>query len=136
MYYRLIYIVVFSRGQKKLKEEEENMSDKKRTDTSTLLRDGGQRSLTLLVKCTEHARRRYNWKVNRDDRDMQIPRSVLILFVGPNPSFWSFPDGRGSRVAGFKSRVAGFKKVAGFQKSRVVKRLYYMNITKNKIYTL
>ena len=50
--------------------------------------------------------------------------------------------GRGSRVAGFKSRVAGFKKVAGFekvagfQKSRVVKRLYYMNITKNKIYTL
>ena len=54
----------------------------------------------------------------------------------------SFPNGRGSRVAGFKSRVAGFKKVAGFekvagfQKSRVVKRLYYMNITKNKIYTL
>ena len=28
----------------------------------------------------------------------------------------SFPNGRGSRVAGFKSRVAGFKKVAGFEK--------------------
>ena len=30
----------------------------------------------------------------------------------------SFPNGRGSRVAGrgFKSRVAGFEKVAGFQK--------------------
>ena len=27
--------------------------------------------------------------------------------------------GRGSRVAGSKSRVAGFKKVAGFAKSRV-----------------
>ena len=55
----------------------------------------------------------------------------------------SFPNGRrsrvagrGSRVAGFKSRVAGFEKVAGFQKSRVFKRLHYRNITKNKIYTL
>ena len=28
----------------------------------------------------------------------------------------SFPNGRGSRVAGSKSRVAGFKKVAGFEK--------------------
>ena len=34
----------------------------------------------------------------------------------------SFPNRRGSRVAGFKSRVAGFEKVAGFQKSRVFKR--------------
>ena len=33
----------------------------------------------------------------------------------------SFPNRRGSRVAGFKSRVAGFEKVAGFQKSRVFK---------------
>ena len=54
----------------------------------------------------------------------------------------SFPNRRGSRVAGFKSRVAGFKKVAGFekvagfQKSRVFKRLHYRNISKNKIYTL
>ena len=58
------------------------------------------------------------------------------------PRFNEVANSRGSRVAGFKSRVAGFKKVAGFekvagfQKSRVVKRLYYMNITKNKIYTL
>ena len=64
-----------------------------------------------------------------------MPGNMGIIFT-------SFPNGRGSRVAGFKSRVAGFKKVAGFekvagfQKSRVVKRLYYMNITKNKIYTL
>ena len=48
----------------------------------------------------------------------------------------SFPNGRGSRVAGSKSRVAGFKKVAGFvkvagfeksrgfwKKSRVLKKL-------------
>ena len=48
----------------------------------------------------------------------------------------SFPNPRGSRVAGFKSRVAGFEKFAGFQKSRVFKRLHYRNITKNKIYTL
>ena len=65
---------------------------------------------------------------------------VLVLYS--KYQIRSFPNGRGSRVAGFKSRVAGFKKVAGFekvagfQKSRVVKRLYYMNITKNKIYTL
>ena len=30
--------------------------------------------------------------------------------------FKSFPNGRGWRVAGFKSRVAGFKEVACFEK--------------------